>query len=408
MRKTVMAVALLFAVSSQSQQKSQQTAIAAPVEAPPPLVEKIEVSVVNVDVTVTDRRGRPVPGLTRNDFEILEDGKLQPISNFYTVENAQVRSDVIPDAAPEPFPTPAPDRFRRKVLVLIDNLNTTPHGRNVALDRLEEFVNQHFDDGRYDWSIATIDKRLHMVLPMTSSKKILHNAVTAIRSMGTRKAIRAPIAHGEFNSVNALSQHITDEPINTPPSATSENTIDIFTDEMSLNEQTIYAQSSMESIIEAERAFGSSEGRKMILLVTGYLPFGTTSPINRGGARDAMNGSHVQNAVSEDAELSNMRQLMVREANASNTSLYIISSEGLEIPMTDHLNPMSPAPVPGSNALDTSPMLWLAKETGGTYMPGNRIDQSLVDFDRRSASFYSLGYIPLHIDDNRYHRLTVR
>src|SRR5450759_312136 len=97
MRKTVVAVALLFAVSSQSQQKSQQTAIPVPVEAPPPLVEKIEVSVVNVDVTVTDRRGQPVPGLTRNDFEILEDGKLQPISNFYAVENAQARSDVRPE-----------------------------------------------------------------------------------------------------------------------------------------------------------------------------------------------------------------------------------------------------------------------------------------------------------------------
>ena len=135
MRKTVVAVALLFAVSSQSQQKSQQTAVPAPVEAPAPLVEKIEVSVVNVDVTVTDRRGRPVPGLTRNDFEVFEDGKLQPISNFYSVENAEARSD----ARLEPETTPAapsPERFRRKVLVLIDNLNTTPHGRNVALDRL--------------------------------------------------------------------------------------------------------------------------------------------------------------------------------------------------------------------------------------------------------------------------------
>src|SRR5258708_35569690 len=165
MRKLVIAVALLFAVTSQyqqpSKQPSQQAAQATPVEAPAPLVEKIEVSVVNVDVTVTDRRGQPVPGLTRNDFEILEDGKLQPISNFYAVENAQARSDALPEAVQEPS-TPSPDRFRRKVLVLIDNVNTTPHGRNVALNRLEEFANPHFHDGHYDPAIATIDKRLHM------------------------------------------------------------------------------------------------------------------------------------------------------------------------------------------------------------------------------------------------------
>jgi VWFA-related protein len=409
MRKTVVAVALLFAVSSQSQQKSQQTAIPAPVEAPAPLVEKIEVSVVNVDVTVTDRRGQPVPGLTRNDFEILEDGKLQPISNFYAVENARARGDARPETVPEETPAPASDHFRRKVLVLIDNLNTTPHGRNVALDRLENFVNEHFDDGRYDWSIAMIDKRLHMVLPMTSSKKVLHSAVTEIRNTGTRKAIRAPIEHTEFQSVSAMSKHVSDEPRIWPtPDLNSENTIDIFADEMSLKEQTIYARSSTESIVEAARAFGSSEGRKIILLVTGYLPLGSQSPINRGDARQSTNGSHIHDVTSANAEMGNMREILVREANASNTSLYIISAEGLDMPVVSGYNPMGPAPVPGSDALDTSPMVWLAKETGGAYMPGNRIDQSLVDFDRRSASFYSLGYIPLHIDDNRYHRLTVR
>lgn len=33
-----------------------------------PLIEKIEVSIVNVDVKVTDRAGHAVRGLTRDDF----------------------------------------------------------------------------------------------------------------------------------------------------------------------------------------------------------------------------------------------------------------------------------------------------------------------------------------------------
>src|SRR5437764_15107194 len=145
MRKIVVAVALLFAVTSQSQQASQQTAQPAPVAAPPPLVEKIEVSVVNVDVTVTDRRGQPVSGLTRDDFEILEDGKPQPISNFYAVDPVQAKSDARADVGVDVNQAPSPERFRRKVLVLIDNQSTTPHARNVALDRLVDFIDQHFD-----------------------------------------------------------------------------------------------------------------------------------------------------------------------------------------------------------------------------------------------------------------------
>ncbi|MBV9070606.1 MAG: VWA domain-containing protein [Acidobacteria bacterium] len=412
MRKIVVAVALLFAVSSQSQQGRKSEAIPQPnaVAPPPPLVEKIDVSVVNVDVTVTDRRGQPVSGLTRDDFEIFEDDKLQAISNFYAVDSGQPKIDTRASGADA---NPSADRFRRKVLVLIDNQNTTPHGRNVALDRLVEFIDGHFDDGRYDWSIATIDKRIHMVLPMTSSKKVLHNVVAEVRRTGTLNAIRAPMQHGEFDiaSISAASAgnkggRDLNEVVETNRNLTTENTIDIFSDELSLKEQSIFAKSSTESILEAERAFGNLEGRKIILLVTGYLPLGTQSPLNRGSSRGVLDAD-TQYTTRLNNELAEMRDLLVREANVSNTSLYIISSEGLDMNMSDGINPMAAGPAPGSNAIDTSSMLWLAKETGGAYLPGNRIDQSLVDFDRRSGAFYSLGYSPLHSDDGHYYKLKV-
>ena len=48
----------------------------------PPSGETIDVSLVNVDVFVTDRNGQRVTGLTADDFEILENGRPQPITNF--------------------------------------------------------------------------------------------------------------------------------------------------------------------------------------------------------------------------------------------------------------------------------------------------------------------------------------
>jgi hypothetical protein len=44
--------------------------------------EQVEVHVVNVDVSVTDRSGNPVNGLTKHDFEIFEDGKPLKVTNF--------------------------------------------------------------------------------------------------------------------------------------------------------------------------------------------------------------------------------------------------------------------------------------------------------------------------------------
>jgi VWFA-related protein len=48
----------------------------------PHLGETVDVSIINVDVFVTDAQGNRVRGLTPADFEIYENGKLQPVSNF--------------------------------------------------------------------------------------------------------------------------------------------------------------------------------------------------------------------------------------------------------------------------------------------------------------------------------------
>ena len=48
---------------------------------------EVDVSLVTLDVVVSDSAGRPVTTLTRDDFEILEDGKPQPIRHFASVES---------------------------------------------------------------------------------------------------------------------------------------------------------------------------------------------------------------------------------------------------------------------------------------------------------------------------------
>jgi VWFA-related protein len=413
MRKIVVAVALLFAVSSQSQQapKTAPITAAAPVAAPAPLVEKIDVSVVNVDVTVTDRRGQPVAGLTRDDFEVREDGKLQPITNFYLVENAKVTAEKTPNAIGEI--KPPEQRFRRKVLVLVDNANTTKRGRNEALAKLEQFIDQHFDDGRYDWSIATVDSRVHLLLPMTSDKRVLHSVVQEIQRRGTTRELRASVGRGD----SAAAHMKTD--LSTPDDTSGERVHQQiasfvaenknFDQEMSLAEQTMFAASSTDAIVEAARAFGSSEGRKMILLVTGHMPFGHVSPLSRVG-EGPMLGNHMENINKNDHQLIAMRDHIIHEANASNTSFYIINAEGLEPPSSDDNTTASTMAKssPGSGAEDTSAMYWLAGETGGAYLPGNRMEKSFEEFDKRSANFYSLGFASTHPDDMQYHRLAVR
>src|SRR5258707_14639426 len=82
-----------------------------------PLTEKIDVNLINVDVTVTSK-GHSIQGLTKDDFEIREDGVLQTITNFDAVENAPA---LAVDNGVAMTPSPAADeRFRRKVLLIVD------------------------------------------------------------------------------------------------------------------------------------------------------------------------------------------------------------------------------------------------------------------------------------------------
>src|SRR3954454_17961426 len=105
------------------------------------LSERIEFNLVNVDVTVTSKAAL-VRGLTRADFDIFEDGKRQTVTNFYASDETQTSTSATTVAAAAPAAPAAPaaqpdERFRRKVLVLVDNHHTTRRGRDRALAQLE-------------------------------------------------------------------------------------------------------------------------------------------------------------------------------------------------------------------------------------------------------------------------------
>src|SRR5580704_9019588 len=59
-----------------------------PGEVPPPTI-RVSTHLVLVDVVVTDKQGKAIPGLRPEDFVVEENGKQQKISTFATpAENA--------------------------------------------------------------------------------------------------------------------------------------------------------------------------------------------------------------------------------------------------------------------------------------------------------------------------------
>jgi len=62
--------------------------------------ESVDVQVVNVEVYVTDRDGKPVEGLQREDFALREDGKPVTLSNFYAVGGSGAAGGDLPRPSP--------------------------------------------------------------------------------------------------------------------------------------------------------------------------------------------------------------------------------------------------------------------------------------------------------------------
>src|SRR5687768_4040799 len=89
----------------------------------PRFSERLDVSLVNVEVIVTDRDGNRVRGLKAEDFTILEEGRPQQIANFAEYSAQAEAVDVsVEGAAPKTAAAEPPPRQQRTVLVFVDEI----------------------------------------------------------------------------------------------------------------------------------------------------------------------------------------------------------------------------------------------------------------------------------------------
>jgi len=377
------------------------------------LTEKIDVSLVNVDVTVTSH-GAPARGLSRDDFQVFEDGVQRPITNFYAVEPPPTPSAVAPAPMPSKSDTtviadPTDERFRRKVLVIVDNRHVTMHNRDRALAALERFVDDRFTGGTYDWSISLISDTAHVMLPLTSDKQKLHETVAAVR-----RIVANPDRPQDEDVARIAKVSDFDGAPSTVTGAAAADSLQELTQLGTRFQMQADAARTTEAVRDAIRSFSGAPGRKIILLVTGGLGFDDLSSPLDAGNTSFLGGPNVISSNARGANL--LRDALIREANVSNVSFYIINSEGLSSVGPDAsggandngLASSVSRPIGASGSNDLASMYWLARETGGRLMPGNSPENALTEFDRTSSTFYSLAYKPLHGDDGKYNSIKVR
>lgn len=143
-------------------------------------VERVDVSVANIDVVVTDRDGNPVHGLTPDDFEVFENGRRQTITNFTAFESAS--SLVEPrDAAENPSgSSPALLRRPRMITMFIDIGDIDPFARQRFFEGISAFADKSFQEGDLV-TVLSWTRRLRVVLPPTGDREQLDSVLRVLR-----------------------------------------------------------------------------------------------------------------------------------------------------------------------------------------------------------------------------------
>ena len=153
---------------------------------PPTFTEEVEVRVMDLDVTVTDKSGRPVPDLKREDFTVKVDGKPVPIDYFARVDQGTIHAPDLATASPDQVLAAyrrGDEAFvPRHFLMYVDLGHLAPDGRKRALEGLRDLITRMGpnDQGR----VLMFDRRSKELTAWTSSKEELFAALTRIENAG--------------------------------------------------------------------------------------------------------------------------------------------------------------------------------------------------------------------------------
>jgi VWFA-related protein len=369
--------------------------LATAVTASAQISEVIEVRVANVDVVVTDRAGKPITGLTRDDFQLFENGKPQPLTNFY-----EIRSEATAIPATQTGGTAAPaeqpsvEARQRSIVVFLDSTSIAPFLRNRAAEAIRDSLARLLRPGD-DAMVVSWNRKPEVMQPFTSDRSALDRALTELR-----KRI------GEAGSMNAQKSQViayANNALSTSRSSRGRYPIaQAYND--SLTAWRAYAESMrltqkllLKSVGEMLSTLSGNDRKKVFLFLGGELQerpgIDVLSQIDSmfQGQQLAMAPPVLQNT---DLNLSAELRKLAEVASAEGVTMYFIDVGDRQID-DNGARPRDPGTDFLSETNSLMSMALLASTTGGSVFSGSRnYDAALKDLSRDLDSYYSLGYKP--------------
>jgi VWFA-related protein len=377
--------------------------------------EVMEVRVTNVDVVVTGRDGKPVTGLTRDDFEIYENGVKKELSNFLEIRESGVPALTGgPTADPAAPISSAQDIQRRDITIFIDNAAIHPFRRNQILPLVRQFVERNVRPGD-SLSIVSWANSLKLELEPTTDRAAISNAVERLQSLTTLAATDQQLKELFYRQISLLVRAYADQrgPRDTVPPKPPWSS--------AISEARAYAMQIVHSAhqrIEAVKSVISwrrgVEGRKILVLLTAELPMNPAEEpfLYLEANKERFEGPFTMATVEmREFEMPSIVAQIAETANSSGVTLYPIDTMGKESGMPDidasRVVVFTESGV--ARAMQIPSLRAIAEETGGVALSGS--DNWQLAFDTISndlGTYYSLGYRSTGERQDRMKRVEVK
>lgn len=376
-------------------------------------VEAVDVSVVNVDVYVTDRKGNPVTGLTRDDFELFVDGRPEPLTNFYAVSGGgttTLAAEGIPverrsNRTPQETPATAiseseatPESQRLWMVIYVDNWNLDPLARNRVFRQLREFLNDMV--GAEDQvMVVSYERTLHQRLPFTSDPQAVSRTLIDLEAVAGRSS------GGVWEREQML--RAIDE---AESSSEVSGRIRLHAEEVR-NEM----QFTLDALSQIVGSLAGLPGRKAVIYLSNGLPMTPGTDLFYAQQQKFRDST----ALAREAEfnLSRRYQELTNLANAHRVAFYTLDAAGLEVAAgleAEYRGRSATADwatsVLASHQANLDDGLrFMAQRTGGmAILNTNDVRPGLEKVAAGFGSYYSLGFSHDMNVDGRYHEIQVR
>lgn len=367
-------LALALALLSFASPEARQAQPPQPTQAPPDF--RVAVDLVTTDVIVRDDRDQFVADLTKDDFEVYEDGVRQTMASMTLVHGGRVLNLQAPPPPPPqegiilPTARPRNDAAGRIFLIIVDDLHLDFRNTGRIRDLFKRISRTLVHEGDMFGIVSTGPSSL--AIDLTYDRKILDEAIKKITGNGLKPSdviqgqdgpegpsevrYRAHVAFSTARDIVTQLERITNR-----------------------RKAVVWVSNGFDFNPFAESRLGEDPtfgGR-----------FGQTREEGRENDRRFNQGSQFA-----DADLARELADLTRSANRANATFYTIDPRGLVAgaDLDEQLDPVEY----GQHIRKTQDSLRvLADETGGIAIVNqNNFDKGLKRIDAETSDYYVVGY----------------